>query len=197
LWRGVARPRMETMTRHRSRSSRQTCEGHAPRLFRLRRRGHAIIELPAHTVAIERSLQRLMERHLLQPLDVQFVASEYPIGTRHDGRIDTLGIDRHGSPVVIEYKRGLSSNLISQGLFYLDWLDEHRGEFRLLVHERLGESMAASIAWSAPRLICVAAEFHRYDLRAVRQIQRHIELIRYLRFGEHLLLLAKLTVQPG
>jgi hypothetical protein len=143
---------------------------------------------------MERSLQRLMERHLVSLLDVRFVASEYPIGARHEGRIDTLGIDRHGAPVVIEYKRMRSVNLMSQGLFYLDWLDEHRGEFRLLVQDRLGARLAATITWDGPRLICVAASFHRYDLRAVRQIQRRIELVRYLWFGDDLLFLAKVAV---
>lgn len=174
-------------------SGRLTGEGHVPRLFRLRRRGHAIIEFPIRTIAMERTLQHLMERHLVPLLNVRFLASEYPIGARHEGRIDTLGIDRHGSPVVIEYKRGLSVNLISQGLFYLDWLYEHRGEFCLLVQDRLGAETAATVKWESLRLICVAAEFHRYDLRAVRQIQRRIELVRYLWFGDDLLLLAKVT----
>lgn len=180
---------MEAMTHDRFHRGRRTGEGDAPRLFRLRRRGHAIIELPTHTVAMERSLQRLMERHLLQLLDVHFVVSEYSMGASHDGRIDTLGIDRNGVPVVIEYKRRLSVNLISQGLFYLDWLDEHHTDFRFLVHDRLGPSAAAAIKWGEPRLICVAGEFHRYDLRAVRQIKRRIELLRYNWFGDDLLFL--------
>jgi predicted transport protein len=43
--------------------------------------------------------------------------------------------------------------------------------------------------WSAPRLICIAGDFNRYDDHAVRQIQRNIELIRYRRFGPDLLML--------
>ena len=121
-------------------------------------------------------------------------SSSWPRNTRsapgRQGRIDTLGLDRYGAPVVIEYKRRRSGNLISQGLFYLDWLDEHRGEFRLLVHERSGPGAAAAIRWGETRLICVAAAFHRYDLRAVRQIKRRIELLRYHWFGDDLLFLA-------
>jgi hypothetical protein len=93
--------------------------------------------------------------------------------------------------VVIEYKRMRSANLISQGLYYLDWLDEHRGEFRMLVHDRIGPRAATAIRWDASRLICVASEFHRYDLRAVRQIKRRIELVRYQWFGDDLMFLAK------
>lgn len=183
---------MGTMTLEQS-HFRRNAEGSAPRLFHLRRRGHAIFELPPRTVAVERSLQRLMELNLVDILDLQFVASEYPIGERHEGRIDTLGIDRYGAPVVVEYKRTLSAKLISQGLFYLDWLDEHRGEFRWLVHERLGASVAATIRWDGPRLIDVAADFHRYDVRAVKQIPRRIDPVRYLWFGDDLLFLAKVS----
>ena len=169
-------------------------EGTVPRLFRLGRRGHAIIQLPTRTATVERSLQRLMECHLSHLLDVNFLASEYPVGVSHEGRIDTLGLDRQGAPVVVEYKRVHSVNLISQGLFYLDWLDDHRGDFRWLVHERLGASSAGSIHWDSARLICVAARFHRYDVRSVRQISRRIELVRYLWFGDDLLFLANESV---
>jgi hypothetical protein len=49
------------------------------------------------------------------------------------------------------------------------------------------------IDWSAPRLICVAGDFNRYDDHAIKQMQRNIELIRYRRFGTELLLLDLLT----
>ncbi len=182
------------MTSRRSNLARGSGAGSAFRLFRVRRRGRAIIELTKRTVAMEKALQALLEWHLPALLDVHLVASEYPTGARHEGRIDTLGIDRNGVPVVIEYKRTLSANLISQGLFYLDWLDDHRAEFRMLVNDRLGPDVAKSISWDAPRLMCIAAEFHPYDVRAVRQNKCRIELVRYSWFDD-LLLLAKLSAQ--
>jgi predicted transport protein len=42
---------------------------------------------------------------------------------------------------------------------------------------------------TAPRLVCIAADFTKYDGHAVQQINRNIELIRYRRFGDELLLL--------
>lgn len=185
----VVTPRMESMTPQRASPGQRHATGYGLRLFRVGRRGQTLTEIPKHFAALERSLQRLMERHLSQLLDVQFLASEYATGTRQQGRIDTLGVDRHGAPVVVEYKRAFSANLINQGLYYLDWLDEHRGEFRLLVQERLGVSFADTITWSDPRLICVAAEFHRYDVRAVRQIKCRVDLLRYEWFGDDLLFL--------
>jgi RecB family endonuclease NucS len=150
----------------------------ALRLFRARRRGHAIIELTRRNIALERSFQRFVERHLQALLGVQFLATEYATGVRHGGRIDTLGMDMQGNPVVIEYKRAASVNLISQGLFYLDWLDDHRGEFCLLVQERFGPPAARAMG-KAARLICVASSFSHYDVRAVQQIGRRVELVQY------------------
>jgi predicted transport protein len=55
--------------------------------------------------------------------------------------------------------------------------------------EKLGSEVAKEIDWSAPRLICIAGDFTRYDEHAVKQIARNIELIRYRRFDGNLLLL--------
>jgi predicted transport protein len=74
-------------------------------------------------------------------------------------------------------------------VFYLDWLMDHQAEFKLLVMDRLGKPAADAIDWTAPRLVCIAADFTRYDGHAVQQINRNIELIRYRRFGDELLLL--------
>lgn len=48
--------------------------------------------------------------------------------------------------------------MITQGLFYLAWLTDHRAEFEALVRDRLGVPAAAQVLWSAPRLICVAED---------------------------------------
>ncbi|MFE4646091.1 transporter, partial [Streptomyces sp. NPDC056730] len=34
----------------------------------------------------------------------------------------SIGLDENGSPVIVEYKRGIDSGVINQGLFYLSWL---------------------------------------------------------------------------
>jgi predicted transport protein len=90
-------------------------------------------------------------------------------------------------------------NVINQGLFYLDWLMDHKKDFQWLVLEKLGKEAADDVDWSAPRLICIAGDFTRYDDHAVKQIQRNIELIRYRRFGPNLLMLnlASATTATG
>ncbi len=54
--------------------------------------------------------------------------------------------------------------------------------------DKLGKDEAARIEWSGTRLLCIAADFTRYDEHAVAQINRNIELIRYKLFGDDLLL---------
>jgi len=90
-------------------------------------------ELEGSALALEKPLQALIERNMEVLFGVQFVASEHSTGKKHGGRIDSLGLDENGSPVIFEYKRTVNENVINQGLFYLDWLLDHRAEFELLV----------------------------------------------------------------
>lgn len=150
--------------------------------------GESVTELEGRSAGIEKSLQTLIEKHLETFLGVRFLASEYSTGKTHGGRIDTLGIDENGCPVIIEYKRDRNENVINQGLFYLDWLMDHKAEFKLLVLERFGKETADAIEWSTPRLLCIAGDFTKYDSHAVQQMNRNIELIRYRYFGKDLLL---------
>lgn len=146
-------------------------------------------ELPSYASDLEKPLQTLIEKNLDTLLGIRFLATEYSTGRTHAGRIDTLGIDENDCPVIIEYKRSAGENVINQGLFYLDWLMDHQAEFKLLVLERYGKDSAAAIDWSAPRLICIASDFTKYDGHAVQQMNHNIELVRYRKFGPELLLL--------
>ena len=157
------------------------------KLFRLSA-GQAT-ELQGDASDLEKPLQTLIENNLETLLGIRFLATEYSTGKTHGGRIDSLGLDENHCPVILEYKRSVGENVINQGLFYLDWLMDHKAEFKLLVLDKLGQSAADAIDWSAPRVVCIAADFTKYDGHAVQQIGRNIELIRYRRFGDDLLLL--------
>lgn len=124
-------------------------------------------------------------------LGVRFLASEF--ATTNGGRMDSLGIDENGSPVIIEYKRASNENIINQGLFYLDWLMDHRRDFEWLVMDKFGREQAKVVDWGSPRLICIAGDFTKFDAHAVNQMNRNIQLVRYRRFGETLLLFELLT----
>ena len=54
-----------------------------------------------------------------------------------------------------------------------------------------------AIGWANARLICIAGDFTKFDQYAVQQIGRNIELIRYQRFGEGLLLLELVNAASG
>jgi predicted transport protein len=138
---------------------------------------------------LEKPLQSLIEKNLEALLGVRFLATEYSTGKTHAGRIDTLGLDENNCPVILEYKRSTGENVINQGLFYLDWLMDHQAEFKLLVLDRYGKAAADAIDWAARRVICIAADFTRYDAHAVQQMERDIQLIRYRKFEGELLLL--------
>lgn len=74
---------------------------------------------------------------------------------------------------------------------------DHKAEFKLLVIERLGKQAGDTIEWSSPRLCCIASDFTKYDEHAVQQINRNIELLRYRRYGESLLLLELVNTTTG
>lgn len=156
------------------------------KLFRIT--SNSAEELKGGSVDLEKSLQSLIERHLETFLGVRFLSSEQTTGKVHGGRIDTLGIDENGCPVIIEYKRSSNMNVINQGLFYLDWLLDHKGDFKDIVTKTLGQEAAHNIDWSAPRLICIASDFTKYDSHAIQQIDRNIDLIRYRKYGNDLVL---------
>ncbi|WP_405826091.1 transporter [Streptomyces sp. NBC_01390] len=146
-----------------------------------------VTEVAPRLAEAEADVQGLVEAHMEMMLGVRLLASEYGTGPVHGGRIDSLGLDENGSPVIVEYKRGVDAGVIHQGLFYLAWLMDHRAEFEHLVRDRLGVTVASQVLWSGPRLICVAGDFTRYDVHAVREHRRSIDLVRYRYFGtEHL-----------
>lgn len=124
-------------------------------------------ELTGSSAALEKHLQNLIESNMSTLFGIRFLASEYSTGSKYRGRIDSLGLDENGSPVIFEYKRTSHENVINQGLFYLDWLLDHRAEFAQLVELKLGSPARRSIDWANPRLVCVAGGFDRYDEYAV------------------------------
>lgn len=143
-------------------------------------------ELSGSFVSLERNLQTLIENNMETFFGVTFLKTEYV--TSNGGRIDSIGIDENNCPVIFEYKRTSKENVINQGLFYLDWLLDHKANFEILVMKTLGKEYFQKIDWSMPRLICIAGDFTKYDEHAVKQINRNIDLVRYKKFGEQLLM---------
>ena len=139
-------------------------------------------ECTSSEVVLEKELQTLIEQNMEIFFGVRFLKSEYAVT---NGRMDSIGIDENNS--------SQNENVINQGLFYLDWLLDHKADFKLLVIDKLGKEAADNIDWSVPCVICVAHDFTKYDMHAVNQMQRNIKLVSYRRYDNGMLLLEHLT----
>ena len=133
---------------------------------------------------LERDVQRIFEASLHELLGVHFLASEY--STSFGGRMDTLGIDDEGNPCIIEYKKGHNENVINQGLSYLRWLLDHKDSFEKLCNEK---NITIAIQWAAPRVICVAESYNKFDTDTADLLPINIELYRYKLYEDGLLTL--------
>ncbi|MCR5331046.1 MAG: endonuclease NucS [Lachnospiraceae bacterium] len=152
--------------------------------------GDGVKERISSEVILEKELQNLIETNMEAFFGVRFLKSEYVIS---NGRMDSIGIDENNSPVIFEYKRSQNENVINQGLFYLDWLLDHKADFKLLVIDQLGMTAAESIDWSVPCVFCIAHDFTKYDVHAVNQMQRNIRLVSYRKYGNDLILFEHLN----
>ncbi|MBU0999358.1 transporter [Patescibacteria group bacterium] len=142
----------------------------------------AVKKLVAHDLDLERNLQELFEVNLDEILNIVFLAHEY--STSFGGRIDTLGIDRNGSPCIIEYKKNQNDNVINQGLSYLRWLLDHKADFEVLCQNK---KVDIEIDWDSPRVICIAESYNKFDLDTADILPIKVELLRYRIYDENIL----------
>jgi predicted transport protein len=137
--------------------------------------------------SLEKELQALIEDNLKVVFNCRFIASEFSTGAQHAGRIDTLALSEEDNPVIIEYKKVESSELINQSLFYLHWIQDHKGDFEIAVQKKLGANV--KVDWSDVRVICIAPNYKKYDLHAVQVMGANIELWKYRLFTNNSLYL--------
>ena len=127
--------------------------------------GNKAITIVQTNFKSEKNLQFLIEKNLEPIFNCRLVATEFPTGSQHAGRIDTLGLSEDDNPVIIEYKKVESSDLINQSLFYLSWIYDHKGDFQVVVQKKLGSNV--KVDWSDVLVICLAPNYKKYDLHAV------------------------------
>lgn len=118
---------------------------------------------------------------------VRLFEKEYRI---NDLRIDTVGIGEDYRPVLIEYKKGRDNNVVSQILAYYHEFMENETDFRWQVSQNpeLGGDIAKKLNFDSIRLICLAGDFNRYDLRSWKS-HKSVELVTYRYFDNNTLLL--------
>lgn len=73
------------------------------KLFRTDMTNGGMTEVMPCLAEIEADVQGLVEAHMETLLGVRFLESEYGTGPVHGGRIDSLGLDENGSPVIVEF----------------------------------------------------------------------------------------------
>lgn len=146
--------------------------------------GSAVKKITAKDLDLEKHLQELFEANLEELLNIVFLAHEY--STSFGGRIDTLGIDKNGSPCIIEYKKNQNDNVINQGLSYLRWLLDHKADFEILCQSK---KMDIEIDWDSPRVICIAESYNKFDLDTADILPINVELLRYCIYNEDILYL--------
>lgn len=128
--------------------------------------GEGLVPVEQANFALEKELQTLIEGNPAAVFNCRFVASEFSTGALHAGRIDSLALSEDNNPVIIEYKKVESSELINQSLFYLHWIQDHKGDFEIAVQRALGNGV--EVDWSDVRVICIAPNYKKYDLHAVQ-----------------------------
>lgn len=134
---------------------------------------------------LEKDLQQLVENNLETIFNCRLIATEFSTGNIHSGRIDTLAISEDNNPVIIEYKKVASSDLINQSLYYLHWIRDHKGDFQIAANRTLGKDV--EVDWSDIRVICLAPEYKKCDLHAVQVMGANIELWQYKTYDNGIL----------
>lgn len=152
--------------------------------------GSVVKKLTAKKLDLEKHLQELFENNLEELLNIVFLAHEY--STSSGGRIDTLGIDKNGSPCIIEYKKSQTDNVINQGLSYLHWLLDHKADFEILCQSK---KVDIEIDWDSPRVICIAESYNRFDLDTADILPINVELLRYYIYEENVFYLERENYQ--
>ncbi len=144
-------------------------------LYRTQSDGYTVRHVARKEFVNEKELQNLIEGNLQELFGISQIASEYPIP---NGRIDTLGLDENGNPVIIEYKWKKELSAVIQGLFYLDWVLNNKRPFESIVRDKLGKDV--EVDWSTqPRLLIIAQDFDVKELAAINQMVPSIELVKY------------------
>lgn len=134
---------------------------------------------------LEKDIQSLTEKNLKKLLNLDFVRSEFSIGTF---RIDTLAYDTENRCfVIIEFKRDRNFSVIDQGYAYLSLMLNNKADFILEYNESLKAKLKRTdVDWSQSKVIFVAPQFTSYQLEAINFNDLPIELWEIKRFDNNI-----------
>lgn len=149
-------------------------------------------KLDFKTVENDSSLQQFIENNCKEILGVHYIATDFPADDRCGDVIDTLGLDENGCPTIILYKKTDNDNIISQALYYMDWLNISREIFENAARDRLGRNI--TINWSSPKVILIAENYNKFDKYAVKRLGENINLYKYYWYESNMLYLENILM---
>lgn len=135
---------------------------------------------------LEREIQTLFEKNLLELMGLEMVNSEFVIKGK---RINTLGYDPQSKAfVIIEYKRDKNVSVVDQGFTYLSLMLENKADFVLTYNETLNKSIhSTSVDWSQTRVVFVSPSFTENQRLATNFKDIAIELWEVKRYENDLI----------
>lgn len=136
------------------------------------------------------NMQKIIEENCFELLGLQLIDSNYNIQSHPGEIIETIGIDENYQLAIIEYRQGKYSQTINKGLFFVDYINNHLSEFKLLVVDKLGQELAKQVTYK-PRLICIGDDFNHYDEYAINQLPLDIDLIKFQSFTRGFVVIEK------
>ena len=124
---------------------------------------------------LEKEIQTLCEKNMLQLIGYKFVKTEFTI---ENFRLDSLGFDETAKAfVIVEYKRDKNFSVIDQGYAYLSLMLNHKSDFILEYNESTGGNLKRSdVDWSQSKVIFIAPSFTTYQKEAIGFKDLPIEL---------------------
>ncbi|MBK0370172.1 DUF5655 domain-containing protein [Flavobacterium agrisoli] len=135
---------------------------------------------------LEKEIQTLFEKNLLELMGLEMVNSEFVIKGK---RIDTLGYDPQSKAfVIIEYKRDKNVSVVDQGFTYLSLMLENKADFVLTYNETLQKAIhSTSVDWSQTRVVFVSPSFTENQRLATNFKDIAIELWEIKRYENDLI----------
>lgn len=136
----------------------------------------ALKELKNIEFALEKDLQRFVEKNMNAVINYKFVATEFAVDNY---RFDSVAFDEENSAfVIVEYKKGKSESLVDQGYAYLKTVFDRKADFVLLYNEKFNASKKVNnFDWSQTRIVFVSPKFTQYQIDATSFGDMPFELI--------------------
>lgn len=133
----------------------------------------------------EKELQTYFEEHLKEILGLEFVATEFVVGSF---RLDTVAFDEETKSFkIIEYKNVKNHSLVDQGYTYLKLLLERKADFVLQYNLKLNKHININdVDWSQSRIIFVSPVFTSYQLNATDFKNIPVDLYKVTRYEDNI-----------